>query len=270
MSSNSAVKTVLDFLRKNAHHSYNVKTISKCLHIPENNVKVSLNRLSKQNKISRQCRGFYQSNIDISLLHQLENPPTTLHGIMLECTTTKTLQKVIDGIPSKQYTDEAVILLGSLGFLPTTNYRYYRDLWYEGRKIIITVHLKGKVDVYINSSDNPLTYPDFIKMLDFLNGFLERMAPFSERKVVQLLEVGLANDFKELRLDGVKSVSLKVFENDWARVYYKDNIKATRFEHHLVPNMTLDDALRSLSILTNPINFRVESRPDDPNNPSYG
>jgi hypothetical protein len=189
---------------------------------------------------------------------------------MLECKTTKILQKFIDGIPLKQYTDESLMLLHSLGFLSTTNYRYYRDLWYEGRKITITVHLKGKVDVYVNSSDNPLIYPDFLKMLDFLNGFLERIAPFSERKVVKLLEVGLAKDFKQLRLDGVKSISLKAFTNAMARIYYKDDIRATRFEHHLAPSMTLDDALRSLSILTNPINYKEETRLDDPNNPSYG
>jgi len=270
MHSNSQTKKVLDFLRRNAPQSYNAKTISKCLHIPEKTVKVCLYRLFKKDKIIRYCRGFYQANIDISLLHKLENPPTTLHGIMLECKTTKTLQKVIDGIPSKQYTDEAVMLFDSLGFLPATNYRYYRDLWYEGRKITITVQLKGKVDIHISSSDNPLIYPDFLKMLDFLNGFLERIAPFGERKVVQLLEVGLAKDFRQLRLDGVKSVTLKVFTNAWGRIYYKDDLKMTRFEHHLVSKMSLDDALRSLSILTNPVNYVVESRPDDPNNPSYG
>ncbi len=270
MHSDSQTKKVLDFLCRNAPQMYNVKTISKCLHISEQTVKVCLYRLSKQNKISRHCRGFYQANIDISLLQQLENPPTTLHGIMLECKTTKELQKTIDGIPSNQYTDEALILLYSLGFLPTTNHRYHRDLWYEGRKITITVHMKGKVDVYINSSNNPLTYPDFLKMLTYLDGVLEQLAPFSNRKVVDLLEVGLAKDIKQLRLDGVKCVALSVFTNAWARIYYKDDIKATRFEHHLVPKMTLDDALRSLSILTNPINFRIESKPDDSNNPSYG
>jgi len=270
MHSNSQAKRILDFLRKNAPHAYNAKTISKCLHIPEKAVRVSLYRLYKQGEIDRQCRGFYWANIDISLLRQIENPPTMLHGIMLDCKTTKRLQKTIDGIPCKEYTDEALMVLNALGFTPSTNYRYYRVLWYDGRCITITVHLKGKIDIYINSSDNPLDYPSFLRMLTFLDGVLEKLAPFGDRKVVRVLTAGIAKDYRQLRLEGVKSVTLKNFSNAWARIYYKDDLKATRFEHHVVLKMTLDDALRSLSILTNPINYTVESKPMDKDNPSYG
>jgi hypothetical protein len=156
MHSNSQIKRVLDFLCKNVRYPYNTKTISKYLHIPENTVKVSLHRLLKQNKIYRDDRGFYQAYVDISLLSKLENPPTLLHGIMLECKTTEKLQKYKDGIPSHEYTDEALMWFYSLDFLPTTNYRYYKILWFEGRRITITFHLIGKVDVSINSSKNPL------------------------------------------------------------------------------------------------------------------
>ena len=67
----------------------------------------------------------------------------------------------------------------------------------------------------------------------------------------------------------MKGVALKVFTNAWARIYYKEDIKATRFEHHIVGRMSLDDALKSLSILTNPVNYRYDEKPDDPDNPSY-
>ncbi len=271
MHSNSQTKKVLDFLRKNAQHEYNANTIDRTL-LGEKDykkdkkrigtIKTILSRLTKQGKISRTKRGFYQANIDISLLHQLENPPLMLHGIMLECKTTKKLQKHIQGIPSKEYTTEALQLLNALDFIPSTNYRYYRDLWFEGRKITVTVHLMGKVDVHINSTKNPLSYPDFLKVLTYLGGFLEKLSPFSDRKVVQVLEMGVAKDFRQLRLDGVKSVSLKNFTNAWARIYYKDDIKATRIEHHITGRMTLDDALKSLSILTNPINYSRESASD--------
>ena len=279
MHSNSITKKVLDFLRKNVPHTYNAKTIDRCLYGGKgykkdvrriNTIKTILCRLTKKELIARTDRGRYQANIDISLLYKLENPPSLLHGIMLESKTTKQLQKCIDGIPSKVFTDDALMLFHSLGFTDTTNYRYYRDLWFEGRNITITVHLKGKVDVYINSSDNPLAYPDFLNVLRFLDGFLERLAPFSNRKVVEVLEVGIAKDFRHLRLEGVKCVTLKAFSNAWARIYWHNGLKVTRFEHHLVPRMTLDDALKSLSILTNPINYRCEPKPDDPENPSYG
>lgn len=278
MHSNSQTKKVFDFLRKNAPHDYNAKTIDRMLFGEKDykkdkkrmgTIKTILSRLVKQGKISRVSRGQYQANIDISLLHQIENPPSTLHGIMLECKTTKKLQKGIHGIPSKEYTEEALQLLNALDFIPTTNYRYYQDLWFEGRRITITVHLMGKVDIHINSNKNPLGYPDFLKVLTYLGGFLEKLSPFSDRKVVQVLEVGVARDFRQLRLDGVKSVSLRNFTNAWARIYYKDDIKATRFEHHIVGRMTLDDALKSLSILTNPLNYKHESKSEDPNDPSY-
>lgn len=279
MHINSQAKKVLDFLRCHANHSFNAKTIDRCLYGKKDymrdekrigTIKTSLTRLVKKGKINRVSRGFYQANIDISLLQQLENPPTLLHGIMLECKTTKKLQKCIQGIPSKEYNAEALILLYALGFEATTNHRYHTDLWFEGRNIKITVHLKGKVDIYINSSKNPIDYPGFKRILVYLDGFFENLAPFRDRKVVRLLEVGVAKDFKQLRLEGAQCISLKTFTNAWARVYYKKDIDATRFEHHLTPNMTLDDALKSLSILTNPINFRYEPKPEDPNNPAYG
>ena len=61
----------------------------------------------------------------------------------------------------------------------------------------------------------------------------------------------------------MSSVSLKNFKNAWARIYYHHNLKATRFEHHLNLEMTLDDALKSLSILTNPINYTFKSESED-------
>lgn len=262
MHSDSQMKRILDFLRKNAPHSYNAKTIHRCLKIPINSAKVCLYRLENKGKIFCDDKGFYAAYIDISLLSQLENPPTTLHGIMLECKTLVELQKHIDGISSKEFKDEIINLLNAMNFIPTTNHRYYRVVWFDGRRITITVHLKGKIDIYINSSKNPIIYPDFLRIYSFLEGFLENLAPLKDRKVVQLLEVGIAKDYRQLRLDGVKSVTLHSFTNVWSRIYYKDEKTGTRFEHHLEARMNLDDALKSLSILNNPVNYRRESEAD--------
>jgi hypothetical protein len=89
-----------------------------------------------------------------------------------------------------------------------------------------------------------------------LDGYFEEIAPFKDRRVVRLKEVGLAKDFRELRLEGVKSVSLRAFKNAWARIYYKDDQQLTRVEHHLALDMSLDEALKSLSVLTTPVNYR--------------
>ena len=82
MHSNSISKRVLDFLRKNAPHTYNARTVYRCLY-PKNKiidkkkitaVKVALSRLVKNGKIRRVTKGFYQAKIDFALIHQLENP----------------------------------------------------------------------------------------------------------------------------------------------------------------------------------------------------
>ena len=80
---------------------------------------------------------------------------------MLECKTIIKLQKCIDGIPSKDFNEDALRLLNALDFIPTSNYRYYRVLWFEGRRITVTAHLKGKIDIHINSTKNPLIYPSY-------------------------------------------------------------------------------------------------------------
>jgi len=172
MHSASQTKKVLDFLRKNAPQQYNAKTLSKILKIPLNSVKVSLRRLVEQRRLFLDSPGFYVAYIDISLLSQLDNPPTALHIIMLECKTMIGLQKCIDDIPSKEYSDEAFRLFSVFDFIPTSNYRYYKVLWFEGRRITITVHLQGKLDIYIKSTDNPIIYPDFLRILSYLEGIL--------------------------------------------------------------------------------------------------
>jgi hypothetical protein len=212
----------------------------------------------------------YQAYVDISMLSALENPPTTLHGIMLQVKTIEKLQKCMDGIPSHEFTEKALMWFHAHEFEPTTNYRFHRSIWVEGRRVTITIHLKGLIDVSINSTSNPLTYPDFLKVLTFLDGFLEGFAPFRDRRVIDLLQIGIAKDYRYLRLDGLSGASLKAFTNAWVRIYYKEDLKVTRIEHHLVGRMNLDGALRSLSILTNPVNYKDEYREDDPDNPSYG
>lgn len=269
MHPNSTTKKVLNFLRKHVPHSFNAQTICRCLYGNKskdkiNAVKVALHRLWKKKRIKRISRGFYQAKIDLSLLHQIENPPTTLHGIMLECKTTKQLQKRIDGdgdIPIKQYTDEMLNLFSALDFQPITNHAYRRTLRYDkGRRITATVHLKGIVDVHIGCSENPLTFHDFLEVLAYLEGFLERLVPFSDREVVKVKQIGVGKDYKRLRLDGGKSVSLKNFKNAFAQIYYKESLGVTRFEHHLTTDMSLDEALRSLSILTDPRNIKGEEK----------
>lgn len=250
----------MKYLQKNAYHEYNAKTLSRVLKISENKIKVYLNRLHNKGIILRTTKGMYKAYADLNVLRnqQLTNPPTLLHGILLECSLLPKVTKRVQGTPPKQVfvTSDIKNWLHAHGFgFRDDNHSFFRFVWWEGRKITVSFFMSGKVEIYISSSKNPLDYPSFELLLSFLDGFFEDVAPFKDRRVVKLKEVGLAKDFKELRLEGVKSVSLRAFKNAWARIYFKDDQNLTRVEHHLVLEMSLDDALRSLSVLTTPVNY---------------
>jgi len=232
------------------------------LKISENKVKVYLNRLHNKGVILRTTKGMYKAYADMTVLRQqqLTNPPTLLHGILLECSLFPKVTKHPQGTPPKGivcYVDDSLkawLLAHDFGYRGD-NYSWNRFLWWENRRISVSVFRTGKLNIYISSTKHPLSYPEFELLLSFLDGFFSEVAPFKDRRVVKLKEVGLAKDFKELRLEGLKSVSLRAFKNSWARIYYKDDQQLTRVEHHLVLDMSLDDALKSLSILTNPVNY---------------
>jgi hypothetical protein len=250
-------------MRKNAYHEFNAKTLSRHLKISTKKVTVYLNRLHNKGFITRTSPGFYKATTDITVLrqNQLSNPPTLLHGILLECTLIPKITTDLQGTPQKDiicYVDDGLkrwLKAHDFGYRDD-NKSWSRNLWWENRRISVSLFSNGKLDIYISSTKNPLSYPEFELLLSFLDGFFQDIAPFKDRRVVRLKEVGLAKDFKELRLEGVKSVSLRAFKNAFARIYYKDDQNVTRVEHHLVLEMSLDEALKSLSVLTNPINYR--------------
>lgn len=257
----------MNFLRKNAYREYNAKTLSRILKISENKTKVYLNRLHNKGLILRTTKGIYKAYADITVLRQqqLANPPTLLHGILLECILIRKVTKRVQGTPPKhkfvtqKFNKDLIAWLSTHEFeYRSDNHSYVRNLWWENRRISVSIYSNNKLEIYISSTKNPLDYPTFELMLSYLDGYFEEIAPFKDRRVVKLKEVGLAKDFHELRLEGVKSVSLRAFKNAWARIYYKDDQQLTRVEHHLVLDMPLDDALKSLSILTTPVNYEKQ------------
>lgn len=256
---------ILNFMRKNAYHEYNSKTLSRILKIDSKKINVYLQRLLNKGVILKTAKGFYKASADMTVVrqHQLTNPPTLLHGILLECIIVRRITKDPQGAPPKsqnvitKLSGELVKWLDVNEFVfREDNHSWFRYLWWENRRITLTVFENLKLHVYVSSSKNPLSLPEFQNLLIYLDGYLDAITPFKDRRVVRLKEVGVAKDFKELRLEGVKSVSLRAFMNAWSRIYYKDDIEATRVEHHLKLDMPLDDALKSLSILTHPVNYK--------------
>ena len=231
--SNSQQVHLLNFLRETAPGEYNPKTLSKALGIPYSNTRTYLTRLCKKGKIKRPYRGFYRATIDEKLIQKLGNPPIQFHGIKIEAT----LQKAIDGI-----TPEIISKLLTLGFEEKTNNRYCTRIYFKGRPVTLTIHGKGFVEIFIKSSDKPLSAQEFEGVINFLNGFMHSISPLANRKLVQ---IGMNRDFMDVRLDGLKSGSLKVASNALARVYeHKSN--GLRTEMHLETCIGVDEAIEIL------------------------
>jgi len=233
---------------------YNAKAIYNAIYGSKNKpadkkviakIRTELKRLSDRNKIRRRTRGFYQAKAIPKVLSALENPEIELHGIKLECKLIENNTFGVEGIPAQNNTIDQWIKTNK--FEATGGNRWYKHQWWNNRKITITIHSKGLVELFIHATNNPLTLQDFLRCLDYLDGFFSDIVLF-KRSEVQVRQIGIARDFEHLRLEGVSSVSLRKFVNDWCQIYNKN--KGVRMEHHLTLKMSLEDAINSLSILT--------------------
>ena len=238
MQSRDVAEKILNFLKNNPIYSYNAPTIYKKLHgeIPINSIRSELRRLCEKKLAIRELRGFYRVNISPEALYYLERPPTLLHGIMVSMNTASKLQKAIHGITSTNYKKD----LKNLGFKEKTNNRLIKALYYHNditRLITITVHEKGRIDIYLNCSKQPVNYFEFRDILNFCEGKLDFLSPFLDQRVIQF---GMAKDFREIRLDGVNSLTLRAFMDSWFRVYNKDQLGVTRIEQHVRCNLPVD------------------------------
>lgn len=259
-------------MEKNPKFKYTAKIIHQILFYHRGKIdkkllaqiRTTMNRLHKQKKIRKLRRGYYQIKPSPPIIQKLENPKTKLHGIKLEYRLNENNIFGIDGI-SPQHS----ILM----YLENNNYnkvnnsdgtflkRFSKTIWWEERKITITIHNSGLIEVFCSTGDNPMVLPDFFRFYDFMRGLFNPVCIF-ERNRILVRQVALARDFEELTLDGVSSITLKRFMNDWCRVYQHEDV--VRFEHHLTLDITLEDAFNSLQLLTGSPDVKyVNGRPDE-------
>ena len=268
---------ILATLENNPKQQYNSKGIMDAIYGRKNRdlppselrkitakIRTELKRLSDHKKIRRMHRGFYQAKPSPRIIQKLEDPETKLHGIKLECELTENNTFGIHGISAQN---------NILDFLKTNRFnevttrqgtflkRWTKNIWWEERNITITIHEKGLVEIFCGASNNPLSFPGFCSLCDYLSGYMQPISPFKKRNVM-MKQVGVNRDFEEERLEGVSCITLHKFLNDWARIYQKEN--GVRYEHHLKLNITLEDAFNSLSLLTqNPISNGFSKKPDE-------
>lgn len=263
---------ILTTIENNGNLQYNSKAIfdaiygSKGRDMPPSEIRkitakirTELKRLADRKKINRMHRGFYQARPLPHVIQKLENPDVKIHGLKIECYILENNTKGVLPIPPQNNIES---WLDARGFEPISHNRWSLTKWWENRKITITVHSKGLIEIFVSASNNPFGLLDFSHWLDWLNGFFDPLL-FS-RKEMWVRQIGYGRDFRVLRLEGVSSVSLQVMMNVWSQVYQKGDM--VRFEHHMTfPKTTVDiDAVaRSLMLLTTPMAETNSVKPDD-------
>lgn len=254
----SLSQQIINVLENNPRCQYNAYAIYSIIFKEKNkpvdkkkiaSIHTELKRLSDRKRINRKTRGFYQAKAIPSVLKQLENPEVSLHGIKLECQLLENNTLGVEGISPQN--NNIGDWLDSRKYEAISGNRWFVNEWWENRKITITIHSKGLIEIFIQASENPLVLPEFLRCLDWLNGYFVGVTPF-KRRDVRLVQVGVARDFEHLRLEGVKSLSLRKFVNDWCQIYNKNG--GVRFEHHLTLSMNLDEAMNVLNLLTSTSN----------------
>lgn len=116
---------------------------------------------------------------------------------------------------------------------------------FEGRKVVITVHPSDLVEVFLNASQNPVTYEEFSRFCSYLEGLLGDIYILGDSRLIQ---IGLNYDIEGVKLDGVKFLKLQQFRNAWSTVYQKHR-DTLRVETHLTTEISLQEAIDILKAL---------------------
>lgn len=200
-----------------------------------NTIRCELRRLHEQKKIIREIHGFYRIHLDAESLYYLENPPTLLHGIMISMKRVRKLQKTIDTIPATNCNLDAddIARLKLMGFSLKTNSRLIRCFNHNDdvfRKLTITVHGNGRIDIYLNCSNHPVNCIEFKEILNHIEGMVSFLGLFTDQKVISF---GMAKDYRNVRMTGCTELSLRAYMDQWFRVYNKETMGVMRVEQHI-------------------------------------
>ena len=213
-------------------------------------IRTELKRLSERKKIRKISRGFYQAKPLPHIIQKLEDPEIKIHGLKLESDIVENNKNEI--LPSSSQNNTIEGWLNQRDFESFGYNKWKTNRWWENRKITFSVHVGGLVEIWTKASTNPYSFSDFIRWLEWVNGFFDPLL-FNHSKTF-VRQIGFNRDFKLLRIDGAKSVSLKLMMNVWSQIYQKGEF--VRFEHHLTfPKMTLslDNVVNSLLLINTPL-----------------
>jgi hypothetical protein len=224
---------ILDYLYSLIPEESTPKDIAFVLKLRHHTVTKALSRmLAKENcPIMSDHRGFYSYGKTPDAIRKvLSGKRVELHGI------------VLNGLCRNENTAHSFATTAS----KTYRKRGYYKETFNGRIISITVHEMGLIELQCSTSDRPMGYMEF---RDFTIWTKAKFDGIVWENDWILMQLGLNIDTHDLRLDGVSSIKLKVFEKAWFQMYQKD--KDLRTEVHLTPKLPLDRAMRLMEHLVN-------------------
>lgn len=264
-NSSSLSFKILSIINSNPRQQYNAKAIDQVLEGKYNyhkdekriaKIRTELSRLADRSKIRRIKRGYFQAKATLEIIAMIESPDTKLHGIKIEVKKIEGISvqhSILDWLKAKHFRDIA----NKRG---TPLKRHTKQVGWRERWITITVHESGLVEIFLNCSKMPLTYEEFCSFCDFLDGYFK---PYCfTRNNAYVIQVGMGKDFEEMHLDGVTCIRLHKFKNDWCSIY-ENKEGRVRFEHHLKLNITLEDAINIMSLISTPPRYRHDNTPDE-------
>ena len=243
----NAPQRILYHLSKNPGVPYRPYELSKILDLPNGTVRTALHRLKKRGTISlwrsprsiNSLRGSYtftpredpKSNV---LLDAIE---PKLHGINYHIREPKNIDGWI--YPPDRLKDILVSRLHNSTLKENKKCFSIYEKWMPNRTYKITIYKKAKsVMIWINCSDNPLTYDEFQTVQHSLTVIFNEIWDYSKIRIVQL---GDNEDYELFEIPkNFNPVRIQAFDNQFLQIYRKYKQNAIRKEIHIYPDGGLD------------------------------
>lgn len=214
---------MVSYLLKTSPALIQPKMLALYLKLPHEVVKKQLKRILAEPKspIVRLHRGWYRGKMGEEFLAGLPlEKRLALHGIKFEgkCPRRNSPYSLVRAA-ARQYRKRGI----------------YYEFW-EERKVTITIHSMGLVEVFLATSLKPMDFQEFDRFISWMRGIVGFVDDGSWR----LRLIGLAVDIKGLRIEGAESMALKTFRNAWFRAYQK-RTDTVRVEAHAVVDISLPE-----------------------------
>lgn len=205
------------FLRSKAPDEYNSKMIALALGAKPASVRKELTRLTKAvpPKVVKEHHGFYRACTDLGILRRIAaGKPVLFHNIQLGgiCRNMNSKLLIEAKVPCKKRYRK----------------RGYYNLSFEGRNLSITLFDSGMMRLELNASMSPLDYLGWSRYRAFLEGLLGDIGD------LELTNVDVHTDIREMQLQELKGMRVRVFDNAWFHIYQKTE-DILRVEVSMVP-----------------------------------